>query len=449
MPESPNKPKRIVPVLASAWLLVLVAYGLGVYTVTSETWPWPLIESVQEYIAGDEEEDTTLAEKVKNDAGLKPFRHYIKSKRPFDIPDDYAPLAGLPIRDRRLAPLWYLSDAAPKGFRLLYGTFDFGDGLHGAVLLSPEGEVVNTWTVSQHDAEWAERKDWNIFPHGVELLKDGSLIFAFDGGSSLTSYDYCGDIRWRVKGKFHHAVSRDGEGAIWSWGAPDGSLGSAEYAVKIDAADGTVLKSFHMDSVRLENPEIDIFGIRQDDKPDGSTWQFDRWHINDIEPLPADMADAFPAFEAGDLVMSFRAINLVFVMDPETRKVKWWRQGLTRRQHDPDWNDDGTITVFDNNMHREYSRIFTIHPDSYEAEITVDGADYEFYTWHRGKHQRTPGGGFLVTSSDQGRVFELDAQGEMVFEFVNRYDDEGGQLVMSEARWLPPDYFEELPTCAD
>ena len=135
-------------------------------------------------------------------------------------------------------------------------------------------------------------------------------------------------------------------------------------------------------------------------------------------------------------------------MDPNSRKVKWWRQGLTRRQHDPDWNARGTITIFDNNMHRDYSRVFELDPQSFTADIVVDGEAYDFYSWHRGKHQVMPQGGYMVTSSEQGRVFETDGNGDVVFEFFNRFSDSGRNLVVSEGRFFAPDYFDEFPSCS-
>ena len=128
---------------------------------------------------------------------------------------------------------------------------------------------------------------------------------------------------------------------------------------------------------------------------------------------------SFPQFSAGDLLVSLRSINLVFVLDPESLKVKWWRIGPWRRQHDPDWQDGGVITVFDNNMHRRPSRIVSISPQSYETESIADGTEFDFYTGIRGKHQVLPNGGVLITIPQQGHVVELDRDGNVVFEFLN------------------------------
>ncbi len=79
----------------------------------------------------------------------------------------------------------------------------------------------------------------------------------------------------------------------------------------------------------------------------------------------------------------------------------------------------------------------------------LEGGRYDFYTWNRGKHQRYSGGGFLITSSAQGRVFEVSPDGSVTFDFRNVYGSNGKSLVLSEARFLPVDYFHEVPECAN
>ena len=54
-------------------------------------------------------------------------------------------------------------------------------------------------------------------------------------------------------------------------------------------------------------------------------------------------------------------------------------------------------------------------PRTYKHKLIVDGSAYDFYTWWRGKHQLLPNGGVLITSPDQGRVFEVDSEGEITF----------------------------------
>ena len=183
------------------------------------------------------------------------------------------------------------------------------------------------------------------------------------------------------------------------------------------------------------------------DSIDGNSWTHDAFHPNDIDPLPEALVDLYPGFAAGDLLISLRSLNLVFVLDPDSREVKWWRAGLGRRQHDPDWNSRGTITNYNNNMHRRHSSIIEVDPHSMERRLRVDGADYDFYNWHRGKHDELPGGQFLITSPEQGRAFEVDADGRVIFDFHNAFSETHGPLGIAEARFLPLDYFDALPTC--
>jgi hypothetical protein len=67
----------------------------------------------------------------------------------------------------------------------------------------------------------------------------------------------------------------------------------------------------------------------------------------------------------------------------------------------------------------------------------------------RGKLELTDAGGLLITEFEGGRVFETDAGGQIVWEYINRYDeDEVAEI--SEARLYAPEYFD-VPdwTCGD
>lgn len=442
---------RLLRLLAIFWLVIVFAFSLGIYTYSSKKWPYPVIKSLEAFIAGNSEEKTGIVQKIQNDLDITPNRHLVKSQKEISIPDNYSKVNGLPLNSRREEPKIFISENAPKGYRLIYGCFDFKDSVHGVILFGPNGNVENIWRVSQEDVDWNHRSDLNVFPHGIVVFSDGSIVTAFDSGTSLTKYDYCGNIVWRIKGGFHHSIASDSNSAIWTWGNAGAEKPYGENLIKIDHRTGEVLKEFHLSEIMLANPDIDIFGILQKDTAEGCEWISDenggRWHANDIEPLTTHLSSFYPQFESGDLLVSLRAPDLIFVVDPETYKVKWWRQGLTRRQHDPDFNAKGTITVFNNNMHRGYSSIVELNPDNFNYEHVVKGKKYDFYSWMQGKHQLLPNGGFLITSSRQGRVFEVNEKGEITFEFFNYYGGGRGFLGVSEAIFLPLNFFKELPKC--
>ena len=171
-----------------------------------------------------------------------------------------------------------------------------------------------------------------------------------------------------------------------------------------------------MEDIIAANPEIDILELRRlhangEDTNERNTkgeWLEDSFHLNDVEPLPIALAGAFPQFTPGDLLVSARELNLLFVIDQETLRVKWWRVGDTQRQHDPDWEPNGKISVLNNRMSRDYSEIVDIDPRTYQRTVRLDGRDFDFYTRIRGEQQRLPDGHLVVTSTRQGRAFEID-----------------------------------------
>jgi hypothetical protein len=83
-----------------------------------------------------------------------------------------------------------------------------------------------------------------------------------------------------------------------------------------------------------------------------------------------------------------------------------------------------------------------IVPASQSTRVVFDGRAADFYSRIRGKHQITKTGNLLITSSQQGRVFEVEPNAHMVFEIFNPKAGSGEfNYPISEAIWLPSDAF--------
>jgi Arylsulfotransferase (ASST) len=337
--------------------------------------------------------------------------------------------------------------AMAEGWRLLVGAFSFdGEVENAALLMSPELEIVRRWILDEDPADGLEpAAKYRKLIHGVEILDDGSLIFAFDDGVSLQRVDACGKRQWVTGGLFHHAVTLDDGGeSVWTFSGVD-------TIAQVAVADGTIMREISMDEVIARNPMIDILEIRRKHRNDqaensrntAGRWLPDRFHLNDVDPLPADLADRFDGFDAGDLLVSARSLNLLFVLDPDTLEVKWWRVGAMQRQHDPDWAPNGEIMALNNRMSRDFSEIASINPRSFERTTVFDGRKNNFYTRVRGKQQMLPSGALEVTSPQQGRAFEVNSDGDIVLEIVNQKPDSDNiNYVISEMRWLPSSRFD-------
>lgn len=446
---------RLAALLAGAWLLVLGAYAYGVLSVRWQVFPYSVVQEIEAFIAGAANEDLDVAARIESDAGGDPHRFLYPRAHP-DTAPPLSPLAVTGLRERRAAPEVFLAPDAPRGYRIVFGAFDFKETLWGALLLGPDGAVVHQWRLSSdhmpNSTEPSHRKNM----YGVWPFPDGSIIFAtHEEGGGLVKVDGCSQPVWGVDGLFHHTVQPQGPemDSVWTY---EGTQATFDHVLtRLDVETGARLQQINMRDVRAANPDTHIFYLqRAFDVPHAI-------HGNDIDPLPAARAEAFPGFETGDLLISFNTINLVFVLDPETLRIKWWRVGPWDRQHDPDWGADGRITVYANNAMVNHmtppvhSDIVAIDPDTYETEILVDGAAHDFRSVINGMHQVTPAGTILVTSATQGRAFEVTADGRVVFDFVNTFDhaadvdtDQPRALHLSDALFLPLDYFEPgaLPT---
>lgn len=381
----------------------------------------------------DEASGAGFVDKLRNDYGIRPTRFLTQNPPAAD--ERFAPVAFDFSPKRTAQPLVFSRDQDRKDYFFILGAFEFDDTLLGALLVDRKGRVIHKWNVRvRYDDFSLLRKDYRVFPHGVALDSDGSALIAFDAGDLMLKIDACGREIWRKTGFYNHVMQQDPDAPGAAWAINNLTL------EKIDIRTGAVLSAISPQALLEANPDTDIFGLRQVDGFESSTFVGDAFHFNDVDPLPARLADAYPMFSPGDLLVSARSLNLIFVVDPKTAKLKWHAFGYWRRQHDPDWGADGRIYVFNNNMHRNTSSTVAIDPATNKTETVVDGSRYDFYTAIRGKQQAIEGGRRLITSPQQGRAFEIDENGDISFEFINAYDkDTGEALVISEAIKIGPD----------
>jgi hypothetical protein len=268
-----------------------------------------------------------------------------------------------------------------------------------------------------------------------------------EAGGGIVKVDACGKEIWNLPGSFHHVVQPDEHGYFWSF------IGTQIHInldiVKVSVETGEIVKTIMMEDVREANPEVAIWNLHLVVNKAKANMS----HANDVEPLPSYLVDKYPLFEEGDLVISYAVTNNVFVLDPDTLKVKWWRIGHTDLQHDSDWEPSGNIVLFSNNSRTKgTSDIVAIDPVTLSKTILFDGAEMGVFTNINGDHQLTSWGTRMVVSSTQGWAFELDESGKVIFSFVNATDIEERQaLHLSRGFHFDADYFTSRfwETCTD
>jgi hypothetical protein len=166
---------------------------------------------------------------------------------------------------------------------------------------------------------------------------------------------------------------------------------------------------------------------------DFPTWPHDRkdpTHINSIHELPEnkwfDRGD--DRFRPGNILVSARHLNTVFIVDKISGEVVWQFSENLDYQHEATMIrkgdlGEGRILVFNNgrrdlNGYRR-SLVQAINPITGVVEWEY-GSKF-FFSSIAGTVQKLPGRNYAINSSHGGRVFEITPAGRIVWEWVPSY----------------------------
>jgi len=128
----------------------------------------------------------------------------------------------------------------------------------------------------------------------------------------------------------------------------------------------------------------------------------------------------------GDIVVSFRTISTVAVVDRQTGAIVW-KLGAPPLcgQHAPVPLGNGNLLIFDNGPHRldhpiPFSRVIEVDPKTKKIVWEYrEQRESDFFSPRISNAQRLPNGNTLICEGDFGRLFEVTARGELVWEYVN------------------------------
>jgi hypothetical protein len=258
--------------------------------------------------------------------------------------------------------------------------------------------------------------------HGALLLPSGDVIFNLDY-VGLVRLNARSEVVWKLPYRTHHSIFQDADGKLWVCGAKWHADRAAEFpGMKPPFRDDIILR---VSEDGVVEREISVLQAIYESEFYSLTLAANRTagdilHMNDVEVLSEQKADAFDLFEAGDIMISLRHPYAVLVIDGKTNRIKWSMTHPFIDQHDPDFTDDGYITVFDNSLdHLGGSRILSIEPSTKQVKIRYGHEENQyFFTFRCGKHQHLSNGNMLITESWAGRVFEINANGEVVWSWI-------------------------------
>ena len=426
MSSNPDRVFRTVFGVSCAFLAVLVGFVCGIVMMQYKVWPYQALQTAKGHVG------TYLM------AGQW-------------APEKLLVLA--PPRASRERVVVHQPTALMPGYRAIMG-WDTDAERYAVWLFNDQGQHLHSWPIDYKAIDLDGPSNGTDMPHGLYVFEDGSILVNFDQGDIMARLDACGEPIWVRKGIFHHSIERADDGTFWTWRAADSTSAYShfQYLVNFRGDTGAILNEYSLidDLLKTSSLTTTIFGIPPDYEYQKANIapenKLDVFHPNDIEPLPSELAPRFPNFRAGDLLISLRDSNLVAILDPIARKVKWWSHGPWRTQHDPDFGPDGKIWVYDNNGRGERSQLIGIDPGSRRIQTAFSNDELAFYSESMGKHQRLPNNTTIIVSPDEGRVLETLWSGDMVFEFNNIADQEFNAHV-ENAVWLPENFFRSLPSC--
>jgi hypothetical protein len=314
-----------------------------------------------------------------------------------------------------------------------------GYNLYNGILIDMEGNQVNNWSFNY-----------------LSILDEDGFYYAQQGYEALEfgKFYFNGTPIWIKDIPIHHEIylTPDNTVIVMSKKAETYNGRLVEFDVLFEFnKDGEFLtkwstydnlkeiQGFHRE-LELDKPLRSI--LPENHKKNMSIWggEYDYYHMNALSIIPDNsMKEFHPAFMPGNWIVTFRHGSMTFILDKNTKKVLWSGifdqiEGNLEGQHLAKMSDNGNIRIFDNGRYREWSRIVEINPISMEivSEIKFD----DFFTYSQGYFQDLSNGNILITESEDGRVFEIDEDLNIVWEFYNpkfkEMEDENGRKIHDE-----------------
>jgi hypothetical protein len=370
--------------------------------------------------------------------------------------------------------LWYPERSVARGVtvhdpaRAQAGATLYTSGHEAAAfLVSMDGEVLHEWrrpfsTVWDASAKVKRpQPDSHVYFRKAMVYPNGDLLVVYEGvgdtpyGYGVAKLDRNSEVIWSYFGNAHHDldIGPDGRVYVLTHAFVDEPLeGFGNLAIpRLDdflvvlAPDGEELEEISLiDAVATSEYRHLLYTV--------ASATADPLHTNTVHVITEETALNFPFGEAGQILLSFRELGAIGVLDLERETLVWAARGSWLGQHDPDFLPDGNILLFDNYGHfdkpERRSRVIEFDPRTAGIVWQYAGtADAPLESAIRSSQQRLANGNTLITESDGGRILEVTPEGEIVWEFLNpvRGGDEGTMIpIICWAQRLGPDELDTI-----
>jgi hypothetical protein len=355
-----------------------------------------------------------------------------------------------------------------------YTLYTSGHGSE-ASLVSLDGKVVHSWKLP-YSTIWNEtspvknpQPDPFLYWRKATLLPNGDLlaIFVATGdtpwGYGMVKLDKDSNVLWSYLGQTHHDFDIGADGRIYGLthemrrntyeGHPQLTVPRLDDFVVVLSPEGEEIKKVSiLDALARSQYEWLLNRVPWYNKHDFI-------HTNNIDLIESGEVEALPFAKEGQVLLSFRDINTLALLDLESEEIVWALRGGWIAQHDPDILPNGNILIYDNLGgfgEGGRTRILEIDPVTTGIEWRYAGSiEQPFFSEARGAQERLPNGNTLITETAGGRLFEVSQDGRIVWEFMNPVrakHPESGEAIVPIVSWaqryapqtLDPDFRDQL-----
>ena len=168
----------------------------------------------------------------------------------------------------------------------------------------------------------------------------------------------------------------------------------------------------------------------------------DEFHLNEVNPAPADTK----YWKKGDLLISLRHRNTVFLYRPATNKILWLKTGPWANQHSCTFVGDDKIMVLGNDVMRsnDYVKLLYKYNNIYLYNFKNNTIDTPYVkmisqlglkTYTEGRCNILPGGDVFFDETNEGKLYIFNAD-KLKMKYCERIDDKHIKM-MSLVRYIP------------
>ena len=318
--------------------------------------------------------------------------------------------------------------------------FTAGDGAV-ARLIDMDGRVLHEWRKPFSEVWTAARSpirdpqpDSHVYFRKAHLFPNGDLLAIYEGvgdspyGYGMVKLDRDSKVLWAYFGRTHHSfdIGEDGRIYVLTHEISDEELPSFGHLapprmddqLAVLSPEGEELQRIDLIKAVANSPfaqllhTVSFYSVH------------DPLHSNDVEVINAAEAGKLPFAREGQILLSFRELNALAVLDLNSETLVWALRGSWIGQHDPDILPDGHILLFDNYGRFDgpegKSRVIEFDPVTQEITWQFPGnTAHPLQSAIRSSQQRLADGNTLITESSGGRILEVTREGDIVWEYVH------------------------------